>query len=1188
LHLRVLEDPVSDSFTWNSFAGGWQPNADSVNAPQGCLLQMDNLELDKTGALSLMGGTALVGSAYAANAHTIVSNILNGVRYDYVADISGRIFRNGVSIGIGGSSTNAAFSVAYDLVLACSGTTRLKDTGTSTSNLGIAGATSIGLAEIDGYVSTQGAYLNNPSAFVGVLGSWTQDGTSFYFTVDPTSLNAVVQTYTYTYPSIPMDMTVLTAFNSLSQSIPGLTFSAFDTLNLELFFEYIAASNPSGSSSIGNITDIVSIELDILLVAPDSSGDVVSDYFSFIWTNSSSGIVTNSSGIFYGNTSIIGSSDLQIPIQRGQFTRIGGGNQDWSTVYGFRITVSASSALANVVVLMPTEFIGATLNGSYQYAQINVNQSDAYTAMSAFDGASGALTVTNKTVQVLPYLVGLDPQVNQIWIYRIGGNLEQWYRVLVFTSANWTVPQYDAMSDAAAQTIDLTINLNLVSINSIGILDSIYDIVGPIEGRWFYFTSQFMYPSDINDPDLVDVTLGVRTCGQAELYLWARRISYNSVIVGTSRDCYLLTGTFVTLPDGTVDIYYQSLGCKYPPISFDATFSSGQVFYLAADGWRSIDGSGNCVNITVPTTDRLYRGISAYGYSVDVQITPGSVRFPVVLARNKLWCSITGQSRMEVLDSSRGYWRNFTIGKGDCLAICSTQDGGILGFFASDKKLRLLDQQASLQIDGITNQTVTVLSPVFDGGTPKQRKDAYTLNVRANTGGQPLYIFLVDDTGTSYSIGSITTTSLVESIVDVSDTISLLKTFQFGFYGTFSNLTIDDITFYFDTRPTQLTHVHLLPENFGTTGRKRIPTIPFVIDTLGKNGTFTPILDGVVQTALTINSTWKKSFDYKAALDAIGVDWEFVVDGGGWPFEFFGIQKPQYMEKFPEPIKFYTIPVTNFGTMARKHLRKWRFVLDPLGGTVTFTPIIDGSSGPTSTYSFTGKTTVAYYFTADQIGTDFSGTLSSSTAFELWDILKPDADDIEALPDAVEYRLILPDNFGSSSRKHIRKFSFMLDPLGNNVVFTPIVDGASLSTTTFTGTGKETFVRYFTVDELGVDWGGTLVGNGPFEVYNIIPPTKDEIDILPEQVKYFLLKPSNLGSPGRKRINDISFVLDTLGNNVVFTPIIDGSSGTPTTFSGSNGKQTFFHYFTTDTIGVDWGGTLTGGPFEIYEIGQFN
>jgi hypothetical protein len=1179
---------VPDSFTWNQFAGGWQPSADAVNGPKNCLLQMDNLELDKTGALSLVGGTAVVtsilGSTYPFNAHTITSFILNGTRCDYVADIIGQIYRNGIPIapvGPLGSSTNAAFSTAYYWVLACSGTVRVKDNGAGlTYPLGLTTPPGVGLAEVDGYL-----YCNvfNSTASVQVKGTKSSLADNIFSGVqsDPTTLTWIWQSYTQSSPALPVDTTVFTASNSLSQSIP---YVADPTDYFVLYF----ATSAAGANVLGLIT---SITFDVLLAAPDSSGDVVSDYFTFTYSNPG-GAATQ--------------SQFSLVMPRQNFTRVGSSNASWNSVYGCRITIIGNSNFNIPSINLFESMVAAGLPGSnptgsinngipfnyaispngsgYQFAQMNVNSnSGAYTGLSQLSAASGVLYPNNNTVQILPDIVGLEAQVDQIWIFAIGNNLEQWYRILVFESGSFSTPQYWATTDAAIQTIDITANLNLITVNSTGITDSIYDIIGPIEGRWFYFTSQFMYPSDINDPDLVDVTLGVRTCGQAELYLWARRISYNSVIVGTNRDCYLLTGTFVTLPDGTVDIYYQSLGCKYPPIAFDATFSSGQVFYMAADGWRSIDGNGNCINITVPLTDRLYRGITAYGYSVDVQVIPGTVRFPVVLARNKLWCSITGQSRMEVLDSTRGYWRNFAIGKGDCLAICSTQDGGILGFFASDKKLRLLDQQSSLQIDSTTNQTVTVLSPVFDGGTPKQRKDAYTLNLRVNTGALPLAVYLIDDTNTTTYIGSVTTGALVETTLDVSQLVPLLKTFQFGLTGSFSAFTLDDITFYFDTRPPQLTHIHLLPENYGTTGRKRIPTIPFVIDTLGNNGTFTPILDGVTQTALTVSSNRKQSFDYETLLDLYGVDWEFLVSGG--PFEFFGVQQPQYMEKFPEPIKFYTIPVTNFGTMARKHFRKWRFVLDPRGGTITFTPIIDGSSGSTTNYSFTGKETVAAYFTADQVGTDFSGTFSSSTAFELWDILKPDPEDMEVLPDAIEYQLILPNNFGSSARKHIRKFSFMLDPMGNNVVFTPIVDGSSLSTTTFTGTGKETFVRFFTVDEIGIDWGGTLVGSGPFEIYNIIPPTKDEIDVLPEQIEFYLIKPSNLGSASRKRLGEWPFVLDTLGNSVVFTPIIDGASGTPTTFVGSNGKQTFFHYFTVDTIGTDFGGTLTGGPFEIYEIG---
>jgi hypothetical protein len=953
---------MPDTFVWNQFSAGWVPSDDLVNGRKNGLFKMDNLELDKTGSLSLQGGTSVVGSAYSYNAHTLFSNVISGTRCDYLADTNGGIFRNGTSIGTGGDSANAAFCTAFDFTLATSGNTRLKDSGSGTPlNLGIAAAPAGPTAIVDGYVlSTNyfGAYN-----VVQVLGTWANlSQTGGMVTVDPTTLTGIIQTTTISSgPSQPMDMTLMEADNSLSQSISGLGAQDTDVLTLQVIFDYT-------NSAIGDVSNISSIELDILLVAGSGDGAVVSDYFSYTWIN------TGSSG-----------PTFTLQIQRGWFTRIGNGNQDWSNVYGYRITVIANSPIV-VFVDFSTNFIGASLLGSYDWVQVNVYESSSYVGMSQISPSAGGFVYTptleevhqkngalgsivkniliaaspnNNTVKITPNITDLDPQVNQIWIFRQGGNLAQWYRVLVFTSANWTVPQYDYLTDFAAEQIDITVNLALVSINSTGITDKIYDIVGPIEGRWWYFTTHFMYPSDINDPDLVNVGLGVRTTGSnAEIFLWARKVAYNQVLVGTSRDIYLLTGTFTTLPDGTVDIYYDSIGAKMPPITYDAVAVNGQVFYLAADGWRSCDVNNDVQLLVAPNTDRLYRGITCYGYSVDIQIVPGSVRFPIAFSRNKLWCSIKNQSRIEVLDSIRSYWRSMSIGKGDCLAMCSTQDGNILAFFAADQKLRELDQQTSLEIDGSTKQTVNLLSPVFDGGTPKQRHEFYTLKVRLATGsGENLAISLITDTGATYNLGNVTSNGLVtEQILQLAilgTELPLSRFWQFSATGTFSQFTLDDIEIDFDTRPIQLTSLRLLPSNYGTAQKKRMRVWPHVIDTMGNEINITPDVDGVLQPTVTFSSNQKQTLLYFFNTDVFGIDYGAflqVVPPESGPlgtFEYFGALNPDIVQTLPIARQFDQVgpeELFRYGKIRQFEIRVLPFGESALPWTIYFNDnsIIEG------------------------------------------------------------------------------------------------------------------------------------------------------------------------------------------------------------------------------------------------------
>jgi len=176
---------MSDSFNWNQFSAGWIPSDDAFNGRKNGCLQMDNLELDQNGALTLGGGTSVEGSAYSYPAHTLGSIILGGSRKDYVADTNGSIFRNGSSIGTGGDSSNAAFASAYNFALACSGNKRLKDNGSAVVNLGVApNVEGIAAVAVDGqyinpnFIESSTAYarasVTDPTVISGpLMGDWS-------------------------------------------------------------------------------------------------------------------------------------------------------------------------------------------------------------------------------------------------------------------------------------------------------------------------------------------------------------------------------------------------------------------------------------------------------------------------------------------------------------------------------------------------------------------------------------------------------------------------------------------------------------------------------------------------------------------------------------------------------------------------------------------------------------------------------------------------------------------------------------------------------------------------------------------------------------------------------------------------------------------------------------------------------
>lgn len=933
----------------NNYAAGWCPSDDIVNGRPNALLQMDNVELDVNGSITLTGGTSVKESGYSANAHTLYSKFLSGARHDYAACADGSIYRDNTQLyASGGDGSNAAFGTAFNFTLICSGNKRVKDSGSGTPvSLGVQTPTVAPL--------NYGGILPNPFAEVGsmingdivtVSGSSSVITSTTYGsgharpasirylqgTVDVTTGQYVVQSYND--PGFPFNLNVL---------VGGINGDGNATdIDYIPFYGYIV--NPFG----------VSFQFDVLLTAGNSAGDQVLDYYSYKIDDLSTLQFDANTGVFVIN------------MQRSDFVRVGSAaGAGWNSVNGFRITVKGvSGQIINLLGNTPNPAIGDTVNmlggsnamfGVYQFAQVNVNNTGSYLALSGLGPATVAIIMDGSQYSVLAQ-TPTDPQVTEVWIMaRSTGaandlgqasQLNAWYQVLVIPIATVGSPNLVSQGDSFTLALDITFNTNLISIASTGITDKIYDLIGPIEGRWYYFTTNFMYPSDINNPDLVDTSLAVRTCGSAsELFMWARAISASVVLVGTSIDIYLLTGTFTTLPDGSVDIYYQKLGVtQHPPITYDAVADSGVVYYLSNDGWRttvatsfgSTYSSQNNSLIVAPNTDRLYRGESCYGYiAPNLKISPGSVRFPVTINRNKLWCFITGTSRCEVYDFQRQYWRTVNYGLGDATAAVNTQDGQTLVFYGLDKKLREIGILSSKLIDGATRQSFNISFTYKDNGKPRQRKDTYTLKSRCFTGTGSISAVITDENNNVVNVSGslISATGVTEQYLDLSQQYQVIlpKSYQIKLTGSASDLTVEDISIDYDPRPVPLSFVKIQPSNFGIPSKKRIRTWPVVIDTRGQNVLCTPSVDNINQTITTFNSSYKETEYYFFVTDVFGVDYGMTLYDPSGLMEIWEIGTPDIVQQLPIPRRFDQIGPQEFeryGKLVQIELR----VL-PIGGT---------------------------------------------------------------------------------------------------------------------------------------------------------------------------------------------------------------------------------------------------------------
>jgi hypothetical protein len=125
-----------------TFARGWMPDADAVNAPADALLRADNLILDELGVLALRQGSAKINIDVAPqlDVHSLFTIIRNGTRLQYAAG-GGEIYRNG-NVNILGGTMAGTGDVSFGSYLGqtffARSTSKFKDDGTTVRNWGIA------------------------------------------------------------------------------------------------------------------------------------------------------------------------------------------------------------------------------------------------------------------------------------------------------------------------------------------------------------------------------------------------------------------------------------------------------------------------------------------------------------------------------------------------------------------------------------------------------------------------------------------------------------------------------------------------------------------------------------------------------------------------------------------------------------------------------------------------------------------------------------------------------------------------------------------------------------------------------------------------------------------------------------------------------------------------------------------
>lgn len=901
----------------NSFDSGLIPSDDEANGRDNGFLRMDNLYLDDGGAVEITRGTQRINTNAFANAiRYIYSKILNGRKWRYVND-GGTVKRDDgdfsapVTVLTGGnfSPGTAYFSTGFGQVFVSSGLVRIKDDGTTIRNLGIEPPTNS---------PTVTAITPQFKFVTGVAGNTSADY-SAWTQVEGTGLSAFG-----TWVQANADSAAKRGI------IENIYASTVDTTALS--DNFIGDDNDTFSINfqIASTDFVNSVRVAFLLSAPTGGTNRavdVSDYYYFDFVNQyGSNFVP---GVFVWST---------LTCFRRDFVRVGTDpSKNWTNVKAIRVIVSCNqSTVTNNFSIANPEFVAGSQGskGVYRYIQVNVFEGD-YSAQSPGGPPSVEIQLTGGGATLTPDISNLDPQVNFIYWFRQGGTLpayyfvgKQQYPLGIFT---------DVTTDAEALLTNIQLNRFLASIGQLP--DEIFGISSAINGHILYMTYKNIVVSDFFDPDAYDTRKIIQMSslsGIGETNLFMAVSSSSVVYVGTTSDIYEISGTFADLPDGTMDVTIRPLGVKQPPICETFAIQNNLLFYVADDGPRFLMNSQSILLSTELLW--LWKGVDRYGAPGFLILGANQSPHRLAVHKDKLWMIMYDThcgASVYIYDLSKKYWyRLFT----NPATLFNEEDGTLIAGYG-DGFLRVMD--ITYQLDGLENQVITLRTPLTKE-LPLQRKDIYTLKLNMDTGNTPVKVFLGDEsTRPPIELGEVTANGLTEIFFNISNTVHNLKK-RFSLMITEAipdGITGSGVAFFrlvdwaieYDPRPVQRTHLRIPPTNFGSPARKRIRTLPLILDTLGGDVTFTPTVDLVHTPPSTLMSFDKRTLYhfFGAGEDVFGTDYGGILDAPQ-EFEFYEFQTPLDVEEIPVPRKFDQIGPIQFDRAGK--LLEFRIRVLPLAG----------------------------------------------------------------------------------------------------------------------------------------------------------------------------------------------------------------------------------------------------------------
>jgi hypothetical protein len=1279
------------------FSRGWVPSSDAANCPKNGLLRMDNLVHDEQGILSLRKGISAALSSPNLTVNNLFTAYLSGTRYRMTAAGSA-IFANGSDLGVTIPGTgDVQFGSAKGQIFFARSTAKYKYDGSAVRKWGIARPVSAPTVTVkasdDKYLGT----LNGPSHATPDSPAWSS--------AEGTAAEAVGQDGTA---------------NSCMQVTPNATTGRGD-----LTKTFVAPVNFGVLSGGDTATDNDLIDFYVYVTEPKileklqlmidvNTGNFQEDYYWIEFTNGTyETVVThgtdrptmvdviNKIGLY--QFSITSKAEIDeilnkliddwekegvsqsifrpdklsagawshFTIKRSDMHRVGNTTgKGWETVASVRFVFSGETGGSGAAVRFDSlRIIGGAaqpLTGTYRYRATTVRNIE-YPIISEGSDLSEPINLKAQGTTVsIPadVLSSIDSQTTELWIYRFGGTLDDWYRTAILklefdhtsafeidygsisTKANFTsdfeglyggtdgpgkcnysferLGEYIAMTsivDSMSDESALVVNIKLQYGNTPP-PDNIIGIAGPHYDRLFTLTAKMLHPSLRRMPDTFASGQAIEMGGTDEVALWVAK-ALGGIYVGTTKDIYRIEGDGAEYPDGTINFSKVPVNLGNPPISNAYVQEGNALVYLASDGWRIFTGSDS--SPIKGDTDLLWKNQTRYGV-LPINIVSLTSRFRAAIWQGALY-AITPEgsdtvrsSAIHRYDFGSQKWYRYTYSQ-LWTAIHRELDGPLIA--GNDSGTVHVIESGTQDIT--TDIPIVLWTPVDDNDMPRNRKDAQDFQVRIDTGTGTASVALHLD-GSASASKTLSIIKASSAIYQTSlDDLTSFRQIQLRVTGNFSTFKLIEFALSFLARPELLYYLELKPQTHST-HRSRYAGIVSTIDTLGQDASITPVLDGIEQSAFSINTNdpiasnialTDSSFDHtcideKTYHGATGVLADHTIraeedfgalTGPGkytsafeqtdeyvrypttligrdlWPkiscatgFEFYGFE-PVAVEALPETLKYLNLK-PQAHSQSRRRYGAFSITLDTFGEDATVTPVLDGVNQSPFTVNSNGPLVSNLELTAAAAGRDLWPIISCPTGFEFYGF---EAVVTENLPETLKYLEYKPKT-NSPNRRRFGAFSIVIDTFGQNATITPVLDGVNQSTFTVNSNGPITSNLALAAMLTGRDLWPKITCPTGFEFYGFEAVVTEN---LPETLKYLELKPQ-LHSQNNARFGGFTITLDTFGNNATVTPVLDGVNQVSFTVNNS-GPLTTNLALTSAVTGRDlWPKISCATGFEFY------